>query len=284
MKKSFKRIIATVMAISTAAVSGLSVTANAANEASDAELTKTAEQAVMENMAVIAKSSEPFYYPEYDSYDTMQLAPTEHYLVGLPVGNVSLPRSLGVYFYLNTNILSDSSSPISASHFSICPGYEGYASFGTISSSTPSTAVKRIFARFNVNGKSEEYSPLFTYHLEGVENLTEILDSEADLDGFTSESTLAPSSVLTTNKSSVILRKSVYALGDVDRDGDVDNDDVAAVQKYVANLCEGAVGRTEDEKAYDEAVFLLAADFNRDGIVDISDAVGILQYYQKNNK
>ena len=282
MKKSFKRIIATIMAISTAAVGGLSVTANAANEASDAELTKMAEQAVMENMAAIAKSSEPFYYPEYDSYDTMQLAPTEHYLVGLPVGNVSLPRSLGVYFYVNTNIVSD--TPIASSLFSICPGYEGYASFGTISSSTPSTAVKRIFARFTINGKSEEYSPLFTYHLEGVENLTEILDSEADLDGFTSESTLAPSSVLTTNKSSIILRKSVYALGDVDRDGDVDNDDVAAVQKYVADLCEGAVGRTEDEKAYDKAVFLLAADFNRDGIVDISDAVGILQYYQKNNK
>lgn len=282
MKKSFKRIIATVMAISTAAVSGLSVTANAANEASDAELTKMAEQAVMENMAAIAKSSEPFYYPEYDSYDTMQLAPTEHYLVGLPVGNVSLPRSLGVYFYVNTNIVSD--TPIASSLFSICPGYEGYASLGTTSSSTPSTAVKRIFARFTINGKSEDYSPLFTYHLEGVENLTEILDSEADLDGFTSESMLAPSSVLTTNKSSVILRKSVYALGDVDRDGDVDNDDVAAVQKYVASLCEGAVGRTEEETVYDKAVFLLAADFNRDGIVDMADAVGILQYYQKNNK
>ncbi len=281
MKKSFKRIIATVMAISTAAVSGLSVTANAANEASDAELTKMAEQAVMENMAVIAQSSDPFYYPEYDSYDSSQLAPTEHYLVGLPKKGETL-KSMGVYFYLNTNIVSD--SPTASSLFSICPGYEGYASLGTTSSSTPSTAVKRIFARFTINGKSEDYSPLFTYHLEGVENLTEILDSEADLDGFTSESILAPSSVLTTNKSSVILRKSVYALGDVDRDGDVDNDDVDAVQKYIAHLCEGAVGRTDDEKAYDEAVFLLAADFNRDGIVDISDAISIIQYYQKNNK
>ena len=270
MKKSFKRIIATVMAISTAAVSGLSVTANAANEASDAELTKIAEQAVMENMAAIAKSSEPFYYPEYDSYDTMQLAPTEHYLVGLPVGNESLPERLGVYFYVNTNIVSD--TPIASSLL-------------TISSSTPSTtAVKRIFARFTINGKSEEYSPLFTYHLEGVENLGRILDSEADLDGFTSESTLAPSSALITNKSSVILRKSVYALGDVDRDGDVDNEDATAVQKYVADLCKGAVGRTEEESAYDKAVFLLAADFNRDGDVDISDAISIIQYYQKNNK
>ena len=282
MKKSFKRIIATVMAISTAAVSGLSVTANAANEASDAELTKIAEQAVMENMAAIAKSSEPFYYPEYDSYDTMQLAPTEHYLVGLPKKGETL-ESMGVYFYLNTNIVSD--TPIASSLFSICPGYEGYASLGTISSSTPSTtAVKRIFARFTINGKSEEYSPLFTYHLEGVENLGRILDSEADLDGFTSESTLAPSSALITNKSSVILRKSVYALGDVDRDGDVDNEDATAVQKYVADLCKGAVGRTEEESAYDKAVFLLAADFNRDGDVDISDAISIIQYYQKNNK
>ena len=62
MKKSFKRIIATVMAISTAAVSGLSVTANAANEASDAELTKMTEQAVMENMAVFWQSSDPLFF------------------------------------------------------------------------------------------------------------------------------------------------------------------------------------------------------------------------------
>lgn len=282
MKKSFKRIIATIMAISTAAVSGLSVTANAANEASDAELTKMAEQAVMENMAVIAQSSDPFYYPEYDSYDTMQLAPTEHYLVGLPVGNESLPERLGVYFYVNTNIVSD--TPIASSLFSICPGYEGYASLGTISSSTPSTAVKRIFARFTINGKSEDYSPLFTYHLEGIENLDEILDSEADLDGFTSESILAPSSVLTTNKSSVILRKSVYSLGDVDRDGDVDNEDAVAIQKYCVGLDKYTAGRTDEEKKGDKAVFLLAADFNRDGNVDLSDAISIIQYYQKNNK
>ena len=281
MKKSFKRIIATVMAISTAAVSGLSVTANAANEASDAELTKIAEQAVMENMAAIAKSSEPFYYPEYDSYDTMQLAPTEHYLVGLPVGNVSLPRSLGVYFYLNTNIVSD--SPTASSLFSICSGYRGYASLGTVSSSITSTAVKSIFARFIINGEPEGYSPLFTYYLEGVNSNNKAVDNEAELNKLTSQYKDYPLPILYTNKSTS-LKKSIYALGDVDRDGDVDNDDVAAVQKYVANLCEGAVGRTEEESVYDKAVFLLAADFNRDGDVDISDAISIIQYYQKNNK
>ena len=109
------------------------------------------------------------------------------------------------------------------------------------------------------------------------------MNNEAQLNELTSRDEDYPLPILYTNKSTS-LKKSIYALGDVDRDGDVDNDDVAAVQKYVANLCEGAVGRTEDEKAYDEAVFLLAADFNRDGIVDMSDAVGILQYYQKNNK
>ncbi len=280
MKKSFKRIIATVMAISTAAVSGLSVTANAANEASDAELTKIAEQAVMENMAAIAKSSEPFYYPEYDSYDTMQLAPTEHYLVGLPKKGETL-ESMGVYFYLNTNIVSD--SPTASSLFSICSGYRGYASLGTVSSSITSTAVKSIFARFIINGEPEGYSPLFTYYLEGVNSNNKAVDNEAELNKLTSQYKDYPLPILYTNKSTS-LKKSIYALGDVDRDGDVDNDDVAAVQKYVAGLCEGAVGRTDDEKVYDEAVFLLAADFNRDGDVDISDAVGILQYYQKNNK
>lgn len=283
MKKSFKRIIATVMAISTAAVSGLSVTANAANaanEASDAELTKTAEQAVMENMAVIAQSSDPFYYPEYDSYDSSQLAPTEHYLVGLPKKGATL-ESMGVYFYLNTNIVPD--SPTASSLFSICSGYRGYASLGTVSSSIISTDVKSIFARFIINGEPEEYSPLFTYYLEGVNSNNKAVNNEAQLNKLTSRDGDYPLPILTTN-GSTSLKKSIYALGDVDRDGDVDNDDVDAVQKYIVRLCEGAVGRTDDEKVYDEAVFLLAADFNCDGIVDISDAVGILQYYQKNNK
>lgn len=124
---------------------------------------------------------------------------------------------------------------------------------------------------------------MFTYHLEGVENSSDAVGNEANLNGLTSESILSPSSALSTN-TSISLLKSIYALGDVDRDGDVDNDDVAAVQKYVASLCEGAAGRTEEETVYDKAVFLLAADFNRDGIVDMADAVGILQYYQKNNK
>ena len=281
MKKSFKRIIATVMAISTAAVSGLSVTANAANEASDAELTKIAEQAVMENMAAIAKSSEPFYYPEYDSYDSSQIAPTEHYLVALPEKNVSLPSSLGVYLCVNTNILTD--NPIASKYYTVCPGYEGLAAIGTISSSTATSSIKNIFVRLNIWAKPTGYSPLFTYHLEGVENNNGVLN-ELAVHKMTSWSSNAPSSELRTNDSNITLKKSVYALCDVDRDGDVDNDDVAAVQKYVANLCKGAVGRTEEESAYDKAVFLLAADFNRDGDVDISDAVGILQYYQKNNK
>lgn len=281
MKKSFKRIIATVMAISTAAVSGLSVTANAANEASDAELTKTAEQAVMENMAVIAQSSDPFYYPGYDSYDAMHIAPTEHYLVALPEKNASLPNSLGVYLCVNTNILTD--NPIASKYYTVCPGYEGLAAIGTISSSTVTSSIKNIFVRLNIWGKPTGYSPLFAYHLEGVENNNGVLN-ELDVHKMTSWSSNAPSSELLTNDSNITLKKSIYALGDVDRDGDVDNDDATAVQKYVVGLCEGAVGRTDDEKVYDEAVFLLAADFNRDGIIDISDAISIIQYYQKNNK
>lgn len=281
MKKSFKRIIATVMAISTAAVSGLSVTANAANEASDAELTKMTEQAVMENMAVIAQSSDPFYYPEYDSYDAMHIAPTEHYLVALPEKNASLPNSLGVYLCVNTNILTD--NPIASKYYTVCPGYEGLAAIGTISSSTVTSSIKNIFVRLNIWGKPTGYSPLFAYHLEGVENNNGVLN-ELDVHKMTSWSSNAPSSELLTNDSNITLKKSIYALGDVDRDGDVDNDDATAVQKYVVGLCEGAVGRTDDEKVYDEAVFLLAADFNRDGIVDISDAISIIQYYQKNNK
>ena len=182
---------------------------------------------------------------------------------------------------VNTNILTD--NPIASKYYTVCPGYEGLAAIGTISSSTATSSIKNIFVRLNIWGKPTGYSPLFVYHLEGVENNNGVLN-ELDVHKMTSWSSNAPSSELLTNDSNITLKKSIYALGDVDRDGDVDNDDVAAVQKYVAGLCKGAVGRTEEESVYDKAVFLLAADFNRDGIVDMSDAVGILQYYQKNNK
>jgi len=269
MKKTFKKITASIMAITTMAVAMTSVTASATN---------LNEQSLLEKLPDLSRST-TFYIPEYDSYDIYNLAPVKHYIAVLPNYDVNLPSSFGVYFYINTNIIP--SSPTDPDLFKICPGYDGLASLGTISSSTFATNCKRVLARFNKAANPSTYSPLFTYYLEGVEN-NDAINNEYNLHQMSSSSTTSPSSILYTNTGDTLV-KSVYALGDVDRDGDVDFDDADAVQKYNIGLYSTMSGRSTANAAYDEAVFKLAADVNGDGHADLADAIAIRSYVISNS-
>lgn len=264
MKKSFIKAIEAVLSSAIVAASIASFNVSAAS---------TNDYGYSDKMVELSRSG-TFYIPEYDSYDIYNLASTEHYLAALPTYGTSLPSSFGVYFYINTNILPN--SPTDSDLFTICPGYDGLASLGTVSSSTYSANCKRIFAKFTVISNPTNYSSLFTYYLEGVEN-NNAVNSEYNLHQMTSPSSTNPSSILYTNTGDTLV-KSVFALGDVDRDGDVDYDDASAVQKYKLNNYAATSGRTTAEAAYDEAVFRLAADFNKDGQVNMADSVAIYAY------
>lgn len=263
MKKTFKKLAATVMAF-TMLLGAVSTTASAA----ESEDTKFYE------MLSTVSIDEPFYYVPYDSYDVYNVAPTEHFLAGIPLVNYALPSSFGVYFYINTNIISN--SPTSSSNFSICPAYDGYYSLGSISSSNFASSCKMIMARFSKIGNTTAQSALFTYSLSGVENNTAV-NSEYNLHQMTSASTTSPSSILVTNTGDS-MKKCVYALGDVDRDGDVDSEDVQAVQTYLLGLAYPDFGRNSEDSIYDQIAFELAADFNQDGTISIFDAVGMASY------
>lgn len=263
MKKNLKKLTASVMAF-TMLWGAASTTANAA----ESENNDTYE------IISTLSSTDPFYYVPYDSYDMYNVAPTEHFLTGIPLVNSALPSSFGVYFYVNTNIISN--NPTSSSNFSICPAYDGYYSLGSISSSNFAASCKMIMARFSKIGNPTAQSALFTYSLSGVENNAAV-NSEYNLHQMTSASTTSPSSILATNTGDS-LKKCVYALGDVDRDGDVDDEDVKAVQTYLLNLAYAAPGRSSEDSVYDKIAFELAADFNQDGTISIFDAVGMASY------
>ncbi len=269
MNKTFKKIAAYAVAITTLTIGMTSISAGAID---------SNEQKMLEMLPDLSRSS-TFYIPEYDSYDIYNLAPTKHYMAALPIYNTNLSNTFGTYFYINTNILS--SSPTDSDLFSICTGYDGLASMGTISSSTYATNCKRILARVIKTGNPTSYSPLFSYYLEGVEN-NDAINNEYNLHQMSSASTTSPSSILYTNTGESMM-KSVYALGDVDRDGDVDTDDADAIQKYNLGLYSTMSGRSTADAAYDEAVFNLAADFNEDDLVNLSDAVAIRMYISSNS-
>ncbi len=263
MKKTLIKILAATVSLAVIGTSLASVSANA---------TKSDVERFLEAMPDLSRDN-TFYIPEYDSYDIYNLAPTDHYLVGLPIYGTALPSSFGVYYYINTNILS--ANPTDSDLFEICAGYNGLASLGTVTSSTYSSTCKRIFAKFTVLGNPTTYSPLFTYYLDGVDYTT--VNSEYNLHQMTSPSYSTPSSILYTNTGDTLM-KGLFALGDVDRDGDVDSDDAYSVQKYKLGNYAATSGRTTAEATYDEAVFRLAADFNHDGQVNIADAAAIYTY------
>ena len=276
MKNTFKKVIASIMSLTM--LSSISIVgASAAEQNNDDSYTAAIElvDAVTKNL-----DSTPFYYTHYDYYDSYSVSPTHHYLSAIVPSGTSLASSFSVYLYLNTNILS--SSPTSTSKIIISPQYSSYLSLTGITSSTYLPTCTRIVPSFARTGNPILPAALFSYYLEGVEN-NSVIDSEYDIHCMTSMYSSNPTSSLYTNKGNE-LKKCIYSLGDPDKDGDLDSDDVAAVQKYVLSLTQADSSRTTEEAAYDRIAFELAADYNQDGVINMFDAIGIAQYVATHNQ
>lgn len=267
MNKSLKRALASFVAAASLITSTVSIGANATS-VMDA---RTAENYINE---LLEADRSDFYYTPYDYYDQYNLAPTEHYLSAIVPANAVLSGNFWAYFYLNTNIVSN--TPTDPNNFTISPAYTPYATLSAVTSSTFTTTCKMISAKFNVLGNPSLPAALFSYDLEGAQNNTVVTD-EYELYKLTSPSYNSPSTVIYTSNG-YTFEKVVYALGDVDRDGDVDATDALNVQKYTLSMAGAFPGRTTTEAAYDQIAFELAADFNQDGQINMPDVVAILQY------
>lgn len=273
--------IVSVLAAGTMLASMTPFSANAADETAIEEQVQSildevaaAPDEASANAIALARASEPCHYPAYDTYVTNKLSPTQHYLAVISAKGEMLTSNLSVTLFLNTNILPTMPQ---ASDFILGYGYSSRASIGTVNNSNESDSCKKVVVPVIINKAATIDSAVFKYPLP----LDRGVDSEVDYHFYTSRSPVAPSSDIFTSKGSIVLQKCIYSLGDVDRDGDVDVDDVQSVMAYVAGLREIPGDRSDAEAYYDEMAFRLAADFNESGTVEWSDVSAMNSYFRQ---
>lgn len=226
-----------------------------------------------EMLAEIQSTNESFTYPYYTKYATSGVANSQHYLGAIPTYGQLFPSDgIGVYFYVNTNIQPD--SPNAMSNFMVGSGYKnGLNLINPVTSSTETQNRRKILARFGITGSFTATSELFTYKLGDEHNMGTV-NSEQVLHKWTSKDDTTLSTLLESNvDSSYTFQKCVFARGDVNRDGQLTTDDSKGVLCYLVGTAEAA--RTGAGGYYDEIAFKMAADFDRDGDIDLSDVVGI---------
>lgn len=265
---SIKKVIASLAAITSLSTCAISTGASAASETSN-----TNDMMSLYSLASL-EDNDPFYYAHYDDYAEFSISPTTHYMAAIVPYGVSLSSVFSVYLYLNNNIVSGDLT--NTDRVLISDDYTSQLSLNNITSSSYLPTCRRVTPSFTRTGNTLQLTPLFSYRLDDVQNNT-LVDTEYEVHCLTSAYSNNPSSILYTNKGDS-LEKVVYSLGDVDRDGDVDNDDVAAIQKYRLFLTQPESNRGYIEGIYDEIAFKLAADFNQDGTINLGDAVAVLMY------
>lgn len=266
--KAFKRLTASLLALATA-ISSMSTMVSSAAETADLTGISANEAQTLATMMAEVRSSDIVYYTPYDYYNTVALAPTQHYLSVFTDGTSM--ASTQVRLYINTNIAGDSYS--SSDHFTVGSAYSNYLSIGNITTSNYGTNRKQMLVGITVTGNPGTYAEAFRYQFDSLN----VIFTEYALHQASSQSN-TPTTLISEVTDTFSLQKCVYALGDVDRDGDVDSDDSSKVLSYTVNMAQVSSGRTAAEAAYDQLAFELAADFNQDDVVDIRDVLQINKY------
>lgn len=288
--QKIKKVVS-ALAAGTMLASMTAFSANAADEATIAQMQSTLDGMAVaqgemsanalaiaqtqEMLAAVENSSETYYYPYYDKYVTSGLADSQHYIAVFPSYGKNLPTGgFGVYLYSNANILPE--SPRDKSHIKIGSDYVNGLQLNSITVQSETQNRKRLLVNF---GRTQSYSPMstiFTYKLGGRDYMS-VVSSEYDLYVLTNPN---PSNYTTRVPSTVdgcTFPMCVYARADVNRDGQVTADDSQAVLSYLVNLAEPYRG-DEFGGCYDKLAFELAADFDGNGKIEITDVVGINRY------
>lgn len=234
--------------------------------------TITAEEAqeLMDSFASIQSADTTYTYPSYTTYAELAISPTTHYLVAMVDEGATLGQG-SIRFFLNANLGYTNCEDLSLFTF----GKEYTNSRITKIGSAPTIypTIREVTIAVTPSPKSaSSTSALFTYNLGKFDGLKPPV-SEYQLHQYTSpDPTANPLSTALMCGGGYHLEKGLYSLGDVDRDGDVDNDDVTLIMNdIVGNV-------TVSGSEYDKVVFKLAADVDFNGEVDILDVIAINRY------
>ena len=101
------------------------------------------------------------------------------------------------------------------------------------------------------------------------------VSSEYMLNVYSCENRITPNNITVSGNSEWYFYKLTYAMGDVNRDGEVNIDDGNLILKRTVGLMTDNPNRTDpQQKKLDKIAFDLAADYDKNGTINVLDYLG----------
>ncbi len=222
----------------------------------------------MAGMSAMAAERAANYYPAYDTYSTSYVSVNSHYVAALT--DYVIPCNLK--FYIAPTTITGNYT--STEFFSKGSAFTGIT-MGTISGELDTDTSYKFTVKLTGTQSLTEPEVVVKYRIP-TGTLSSLVSTEYNLHLYTSTNRTSGDTNIATNQSVMDVKKCLYSLGDVDRDGRITSSDTLAVTKYVQGLYEMNSARG-DLAAYDKLAFELAADINEDGAVTSDDANLIAQ-------
>ena len=247
------------------------------NMISDEEMQQWAQFLVGDNaINAVATSASSNDYVSYDYYARDAVSTTKHYMSFINTKELSGFSRSEVIYYMNANIFTnwkDGGSYKTSTDLS----------FDSIERLEGGTATSTTIQGWLVIEETiiPKYTNCVRFSIlkNDIRNNSAI-SSEYDLHRYTSEKSSSPSiSIMIDSVDKNNLRKCIYSLGDVNRDGNVTSQDSLKVMEIVAAR---EADKTDNRNinyanSLNELAFNLAGDANEDGKVNRADVARINQ-------
>ncbi|MDE6005376.1 MAG: hypothetical protein K2G88_08335, partial [Oscillospiraceae bacterium] len=139
-----------------------------------------------------------------------------------------------------------------------------------------SDTLRKVTLLFETGDTIPAYSDCIRFKIQ-QHDISGVLGTEYDLHCSISKNDTKPSIDIETNENGISFTKCIYSMGDVDRNGIVDENDASLVMKAVVGLMIDNPSSPSIE--YDKLAFTLAGDVAKeDGVITIADSVAMNQY------
>lgn len=233
------------------------------------EQLSAADVSVLAAALAEANDSEPFSYVSCDVMPDNMIYKYTGEMAQYGVAFIANKQtgSCRLRFYLNKNM--DNSNSLVATNY-IAPNSNVAITQRTAVTANDTTNAKCYQVYMSITDSLPAYSTAFYYKLpKDLETINSVLDLHKN----TSADPNNPIVTYNSNDGNYSFRKIVFAKGDVNRDGVIDNTDSLLILKYVTKLAE--VDPKSTTKNYDEQAFWVAADYDEDNDVDIMDVIAV---------
>ncbi|MDE6004248.1 MAG: dockerin type I repeat-containing protein [Oscillospiraceae bacterium] len=246
------------------------------NMISDEEMQQWAQFLVGDNaINAVATSASSNNYVAYDYYATNTVSTTKHYMSFINTKELSGFSRSEVIYYMNANIFKNWQAE---NNYKACTGSK-FGSISKVSANATSTEIQGWLVIDEIIIPKYTNCVRFSILKDDIRNNSAI-SSEYDLHRYTSKTSSSPSiSIMIDGVDENNLRKCIYSLGDVNRDGTVTSQDgLKAMEIVLARETAGTVNNNINYASSEsELAFNLAADVNDDGKVDRTDVAWINQ-------